>query len=120
MRGIVKKIDARYVVSFARLRMYGFEFNPHRPYQLSHSLQRTCQFREAAKGSNKREDRRPAAHESCGTDGKPTNYPRTGAFPNCSQGVGMNPCSGTSCLCTNCRLASETRRKLPEHRPTSG
>src|SRR6266480_4218360 len=34
-------------------------FDPHRPYQPSHLLQRTCQFREAAKGSNKREDRRP-------------------------------------------------------------
>src|SRR5713226_9600080 len=42
--------------------------------------------------------------------------------PNCSQGVGMNPCSETSCLCTNCRLACETRRKLPRTRqlPDSG
>ena len=33
--------------------------------------------------------------------------------PNPSQGVGMKPCNETSCLCTNCRLPSETRRKRP-------
>jgi hypothetical protein len=29
-------------------------FDPHRPYQLSLSISRTCKIREAAKGSNKR------------------------------------------------------------------
>jgi len=29
----------------------GRGFDPHRPYQLSHSLQRTCEKHEAAKGS---------------------------------------------------------------------
>src|SRR6266478_3857937 len=32
---------------------YSSSFDPHRPYQLSPSLYRTCEFREAAKGSNK-------------------------------------------------------------------
>jgi hypothetical protein len=32
------------------------KFDPHRPYQLSLSLHRTCQNREAAKGSNKSEN----------------------------------------------------------------
>jgi hypothetical protein len=30
------------------------KFDPHRPYQLSLSLHRTCEIREAAKGSNKK------------------------------------------------------------------
>jgi hypothetical protein len=52
-------------------------FDPHRPYQLSHSLHRTCDFREAAKGSNKSEARRQIACESRGTDGKPTKSPHS-------------------------------------------
>jgi hypothetical protein len=31
----------------------GQGFDPHRPYQLSRSLHRTCESIEAAKGSNK-------------------------------------------------------------------
>ena len=35
----------------------GVVFDPHRPYLLSLSLQRTCEFREAAKGSNSKPSR---------------------------------------------------------------
>jgi len=55
-------------------------FDPHRPYQLSHSLYRTCDFREAAKGSNKSEARRQIAGEARGTDGEPTKSPHPTAF----------------------------------------
>jgi len=43
-------------------------FDPHRPYQLSHSFQRTCEFREAAIS------RETSAVEVKlrGTDGMPT------------------------------------------------
>jgi hypothetical protein len=56
------------------------KFDPHRPYQSSYSLQRTCEFREAAKGSNKSEARRQIAGESRGTDGKPTKSLHPTAF----------------------------------------
>ena len=58
----------------------GHGFDPHRPYQVSHSLYRTCDFREAAKGRNKSEARRQIAGESRGTDGKPTKLPHSTAF----------------------------------------
>ena len=48
-------------------------FDPHRPYQLSHSLHRTCDIREAAKGSNKSEKRRRLTQNTRGTDGAPSN-----------------------------------------------
>jgi hypothetical protein len=54
------------------------KFDPHRPYQFS--LYRTCKIREAAKGSNKSEERRQAADETCGPDGKPTKKLRNGAL----------------------------------------
>ena len=39
-----------------KLRVFNADkwFDPHRPYQLSHSLHRTCENREAAKGSIKK------------------------------------------------------------------
>jgi hypothetical protein len=40
------------VSGFSNLTRRGVEFDPHRPYQLSVSLHRTCENREAAKGSN--------------------------------------------------------------------
>ena len=58
----------------------GCGFDPHRRYQSSHSLQRTCKFREAAKGSNKSEERRRVGHETHGTDGEPTTYPTPWRF----------------------------------------
>ena len=50
------------------------KFDPHRPYQVSHSLPRTCEFHEAAKGRNKNPGRVGDRElNPCGTDGKPTN-----------------------------------------------
>jgi hypothetical protein len=59
-------------------------FDPHRPYQFSHSLYRACDFREAAKGSNKSEAPLQIAGESRGTEGNPTESPHSVLeIPNC-------------------------------------
>jgi hypothetical protein len=53
----------------------GHGFDPHRPYQISYSFQRTWEFREAANGSNNSEESWQVGNETCGTDGKPTISP---------------------------------------------
>jgi len=68
------------------------KFDPHRPYQFSHLLQRNCDFRKAAKGSNKKPDSVGQRVKLRGTDGKPTNQPqRSGSaswisLPGCTRG----------------------------------
>ena len=53
-------------------------FDPHRPYQLSLSLHRTCEIREAAKGSIKKNIESAGEPKPRGTDGKPTPSCRFG------------------------------------------
>src|SRR6202795_852298 len=72
-------------------------FDPHRPYQPSHSLHRTCDFREAAKGSNKSDGRRLVADETLRYGWQADELILAPALhvPTGSQKVAANPCADT-------------------------